>query len=308
MRIVLFLYLFILQGSLFAQITNTGNKIRILFIKQNYLSDEAIKMNFSIINMSGSEQTFILSDIFNQSISLELRTSQNELVSMYPEVEAQMNTAFANPSLYRRLMLTKGESYSKILDLRDFYPIDKQGTYYIKVNFYPNPDDKRKFYTSEFISFFHTPSTIVQRKINDTLTKRKLELQKISKLLPNEIIASLFDSQLLKDWEKFLLYIDFERLINSFDNYAQQYNKADNGISKLDIIEQFKRFLTTYWDIPIIAYDIKETIIKDDTAYVTIEVTESISYISRRLRYVFTLYKTGNNTWLIEDYSVLSLN
>lgn len=309
MRIILSIFsIMIIHNSLFAQMTHTGNRIKISFMKQNYFSDEAIEMSFSIMNINNSEQTFILSDVFNQSINFKLYTAKNELMTMYPEVEARMNTTFANPALYRKITLVKGESYSRIFNLRDFYAINKQGTFYIKVIFYPNPDNKAEFYESEMISFSHTPSPIIKQKIDKDSLLRKQELQKIMKLLPNEVIASLFESQLLKDWNKFLLHIDFERLINSFNNYAQQYKRAENGIFRLDIIEQFKRFLTSHWDIPLISYKIQETIIQDDIAYVTVNAVESIGFTTRKLRYNFTLYKTGNNTWLIEDYTVLSLN
>lgn len=285
-----------------------NNKIEISFIKQNYQGDESINIKFSIENTGTEESSFVLSDILDQSIDFELKTSRNEEIEVNHNTDVRLTGAFSNPSLYRNINLMPGESFSRMFDLRYLYNITTDETFYVKGIFFPDPDNKSVFITSDNTSFSHTPPLLVQQKISADLILRDQELKKLVTLLPSEIIQSFFDAQFVKDWSKFLLHIDAERLIQIFHNYSFQYNNSKDGTFKLELIENFKKFLTIHWNIPLIGYNIKETVIQGQQATVTVDATESIRFTSRKIRYVFTLYRSTQGSWLISDYTVLSLN
>lgn len=285
-----------------------GLLARISFVKQNYTGSEPIQLVLSVYNTNNKSVNIALSDTLNQTISFELRTTKNEIAPLKPSVDAQTRTIYANPSLYRYITLEPNEVFSRIFDLRDFFDITAFSSYYVKASFFPDPDNRAEFFESDYTVFTHIPPVSVQQEMVRVQTEREKILQEAKLLLPSESIADLFEAQAVKDWERFLVHIDAERLINSFDNYARQYNAAREGSFKLDILENFKRFLTAHWNSSLISYDVKETLIQENKAYVTVDAVEGIRFTSRRLRYNFVMYKNGAGQWLIEDYTVLALN
>lgn len=308
--VLLFFLTFIMTSSLHTQSTfdTNNNNIDISFIKQNYQGDESIGIAFSIENRGTEESSFVLSDVLDQSINFELKTSRNEVIAMNHNTDARLTGAFSNPALYRYINLMPGESFSRVFDLRDLYNISTYETFYVKGIFFPDPDNRSVFINSDNTSFSHTPPPLVQQKISEDLIKRTQELDRLATLLPNEIVQSFFEAQFVKDWGKFLLHIDAERLISIFYNYSIQYNNSTDGAFRLELLEKFKRFFTTHWDIPLVSYSINETIIKGQEATVTVDAMESIRFTNRQIRYVFTLYRNSAGKWLISSYTVLSLN
>lgn len=296
--------------SHYAQInfSSINNRVNLSFVKQNFQGDEAIEVQFSIRNIGSSESEFILSDILNQSIHFELKTSRNELVSYHARSQASVVGYFSNPALYRRITLLPGESFSRVFDLRDLYDLYTHETFYVKGIFYPDPDDRTQFVSSDLAYFTQVPPLLVQQYIVSDSIQRAQEIRALTKLSVDEVIGSFFEAQMEKDWEKFLLHIDSDRLIQSFQNYAVLYNGATDGVFKLELIERFKRFFTTHWDIPIIGYMVNEIVMRGDTATVEVDATESIHFTSRRIRYTFTLFRNTGGTWLITDYAVLMIN
>ncbi len=285
-----------------------NHKINLYFVKQNYVGDEAIEVKISIENASENEYSFELSDILLQSVEFELTTSQNEIIEIDPILEAKLKSTYANPSLYRTITLMPGEEFSRFFDLREFYDVRDFNTYYVKGIFYPDPYNKSVFVASDHVSFIHTPPVSVQQAIEVKAIERAQELIASAQLPPTEVIESFFESQLSKDWEKFLLHIDPNRLIYSFRNFSTQYDATMDASFKFEILERFKRFLTVHWDIPLVSYNIIDTTIKGDVAIVTVDAMESIRFTSRRIRYSFTLNRNFSGSWLISSYDVLALN
>ncbi|MGL4388366.1 MAG: hypothetical protein ACRCTJ_03115 [Brevinema sp.] len=304
-----FFFLFVIVN--YAQnTTDSLYSVQVSFIKQNYAGNEAIDACVKIFNKSNSPITFSLADDFlsHQSITFELRTSQNIIIPIKNNLQALIKLKASDPSQYREITLLQGESFSKIFNIRDFYDLSEAKTYYIEALFFPDPDNHSTPYRSSFASFSQSVPSVVQEAILKETLIQTAKFKELSRLLPNEIIMSFFNSQMEKNWELFLLHIDPERLIYSFPNFAKQYDQATSGVFKLEIIDQFKRFFSTHWNIPLTSYKITRTIIEDDSATVTVDAIESIRFTNRRLRYTFTLYRTGQNSWLIENYLVLSLN
>ncbi|MGL5956940.1 MAG: hypothetical protein ACRC0X_10165 [Brevinema sp.] len=282
--------------------------VSISFVKQNYQAYEPIQLELFIKNQDTKEQSFVLSDILAQSIHFELRTSRNELLAINPKVAQQLTGIFSTPELYRTITLMPQESFSRLFDLRELYNITQYDTFYLKGIFYPDPDNRQVQAVSDYTAFSHTPSSVILQQIVTDSIERNQDLSILSTLLPNEIIQSFFESLFAKDWEKFLLHINTEQLLQSFQNYATQYNQSNDATFKLELLKQFQRFLTVHWNIPLTSYNITQTTIQENTAYVTVDALESIRFTSRRIRYTFVLYRSVSGYWLISDYTVLALN
>ncbi len=300
---MLLILMVLITAPAFAQLSTC-----ISFVKQNYQANEPIQLEFEIINQGVEEQSFILSDVLPQSIRFELKSSRNESIPMSRRNIIEYTEVYANPALYRTITLLPNESFGVLFNLRNLYDITAYETYYIRSTFYPNPDNRADFVESDYTSFSHTPSPLVIQTIVEESIIRQNQIMALSRMLPSEIIASFFNAQFERDWDKFLLHISLSQLIQSFHNFSVPYDRSTDSAFKLELIEQFKRFLTVHWDMPITSYNIVETIIRDDTATVTVDAVESIGFTSRRLRYYFTLLRSASGAWLISDYSVLALN
>lgn len=301
-----FFLFFFFTSSLFAQ--NKALLTSISIYKQNFTGDEPVRVNVYIANSGTREESFSLSDAAYQSISFDLRTAANEPIELRPAVDARMRTVYSNPNLYRTLTLMPGESYSASFDLRDYFNITANGAYYIRARFYPDPDNRALVFDSEYAAFTHTPPDTVRRALDVKAQQRVRALETAKAFLPNEAVQDLFEAQMAKDWERFLLHIDAERLINAFPVYADQYNASTDGAFRLDLLEQFRRFLTVHWNLSLTGYEITETRITKETAEVTADAYESVRISQRRIRYNFRLYRNGEGRWLIDNYEVLALN
>lgn len=308
MRIIFSFLIFMSTYSLYAQTNLKNYNIGLSFLKQNYQADEPVMVQLSIENIGNIGNTFILSDVLEQSIGFELKTSRNELLPLNSDTDIHLTGLFSNPALYRDISLMPSESFSRMFDLREFYDIKAYEIFYLKGIFYPDPDNNAVFVESEYTSFSHSPPSLVLQSILDRSIKRSEKIDLLSKLLPSEVVQNLFEAQFTKDWEKFLMLINAERLLNSFQNYAVQYNESTDGAFRLELVEKFKRFLTVHWNIPLVSYEILDTHIQGNTAYVTVDALESIRFTTRKIRYTFTLHRTISGSWLIVDYEVLSLN
>ncbi|MGL5721293.1 MAG: hypothetical protein ACRCY4_02705 [Brevinema sp.] len=303
---VLFFLIFAVSSALYSQ--SSPIQVRISLFKQTFSSDEPLKAYVSFYNQSIEEQQFDLSDVLFQSLVFDLRSSANETIPLRPEMDALARTTYSNPSLYRRMRLAPGESFTFTSDLRTYFDVPKSGSYYVRARFYPDPDNRSDEYFSEYFSFAQTPPAPVMQRINQEQTRRAAALEEARQFLPGEVIQDLFEAQLKKDWERFLVHIDAEQLINAFDQYARQYNASIDGTFRLDLLEQFKRFLTSHWNIHLAGYEIRETIIRRDTATVEADAFERIRTQTRRIRYSFELSRNGQGQWRIDNYVVLAVN
>ncbi|MGL5254335.1 MAG: hypothetical protein ACRC9L_05025 [Brevinema sp.] len=303
---VLFLLIFAVSSALYAK--SSPIQVRISLFKQTFSSDEPLKAYVSFYNQSTTDQQFFLSDVLFQSLVFDLRSSANEIVPLRPEMDALARTTYSNPALYRRIRLAPGESFSFTSDLREYFNVPKSGSYYVRARFYPDPDNRSDEFFSEYFSFAQTPPAPVMQRINQEQIRRSKTLEEARQFLPGEVIQDLFEAQMKKDWERFLVHIDAEQLINAFDQYANQYNTSIDGTFRLDLLEQFKRFLTSHWNIPLSSYEIRETIIKRDTATVEADALERVRTQTRRIRYSFELSRNGQGQWVIDNYIVLAVN
>lgn len=291
-----------------AQHAHDNLDITLSFVKQNYQANEPINLTLAIHNNSDREQSFVLSDILLQTLHFDLRTSRNEVLPITHQTELVLTEIYSNPAFYRTVTLMPNESFSRLFDLRDVYTISTYETFYVKGIFYPDPDNRADSIMSDYTTFSHTPSPLMLRAIVDDSIKRNEEISMLHQLLPNEIVQSFFEAQFSKDWEKFLLHIDSERLLQSFENYAVQYNQSIDAHFKLELLKEFEKFFTIHWNLPLTSYNITETIIHGNTSHVVVDAYESIRYTHRRIRYTFTLYRSNSGAWLISDYTVLALN
>jgi hypothetical protein len=280
-------------------------KITFDFDSSTYRLGFPVYVNVKIINTGERDEIIKLSPFDFESFYFLVRTPENDVLDLKDEYKLITREYKGTPEMYKEILLSPGESISRRIDLAKCYDFRKAGFYYIKVYFYPDPDVKVDFFTSDDYKILLKPPLVVESEIVKENLERKEEFQKLKLLPPYEVVDNLIDAKMKKDWERFLFHFDLERLILSFQNYATAYQNARTGRYKLEILEDFKRYLTVHWQDRILSYKILESYIKEGEATVDADVEYKVRQLSYVLRYTFKLYRNYENQWKVYDYTVL---
>ncbi|MCX7820100.1 MAG: hypothetical protein N2258_00300 [Brevinematales bacterium] len=275
------------------------------FEKTSFRLNSPMNIEIKIINTSQERKIIKLSPLDYESFHFYVRTIENELLDYKDDYRLKTKEIISSADDVKEVLLFPGESISRIVDLDGIFDFRKVGFYYLKVNYYPDPENKLSFYESENYKFLIKPPLNVEdnlKKVEDTKQKR---IDIIKKSPPYEIVEDLIDAKMKKDWDRFLVYFDLERLIYSFQNFGSAYENAKTGKHKFEILEDFRRYLTTHWQDRILSYKILEAYIKEGNATVDADVEFKVRNLSYVLRYTFKFYKNSDNEWKIYDYTVL---
>jgi hypothetical protein len=236
-----------------------------------------------------------------------MKTPRNEDVSLLDAFQVEMKNYVSPSGDLREITLMPQEQFSRIIDITKWFDISESGYYYIKGIFYPNPDRKNDSIESFNYKIFIKPPLIIEKQISVEEQERQAEFENIKKLPPYDVIDDFLDAKMKKDWERFLMHIDAERLIKSFTEYYNAYQNARSGSYQLQVIDNFKKYLTVYWQDRILSYRILESHIMENNATVVADVDFKVNLITYSLRYTFSLYKNHQGQWLVYDYSALKV-
>ncbi|MEJ5285050.1 MAG: hypothetical protein ACP5Q5_08440 [Brevinematia bacterium] len=280
-------------------------KLMIDFEKTTFRLNSPINIEIKIMNNSQEKKLIKLSPLDYESFYFYLRTSENELLDYKDEYRLKTKEIVSSLDDVKEVILFPGESITRVVNLDEIFDFRKTGFYYLKVNYYPEPENRLSYYETENYKFLVRPPLVVEddlRKVEDSRQKR---IDVIKKGPPYEIVEDLIDAKMKKDWDRFLVYFDLERLIYSFQNFSSAYENAKTGKHKFEILEDFRRYLTTHWQDRILSYKVLEAYIKGENATVDADVEFKVRNLSYVLRYTFKFYKNANNEWKIYDYTVL---
>jgi hypothetical protein len=282
-------------------------QVGLQFYRETYRLNEPIPVQINVINNSSSPVKFFVSPLIYESFFFNLKTPKNEDVSLLDNFQIEMKNSASSSGDFRQITLMPQEEFSRIIDITKWFDINESGYYYIRGIFYPDPDRKSESMESFNYKIFIKPPLVVEKEISGEELERQKEFENIKKLPPYDVIDDFLDAKMKKDWERFLFHIDATRLIKSFDDYYNAYQNARSGTYQLQVIDDFKKYLTVYWQDRILGYRILESHIKENDATVIAEVDFKVRLVTYTLRYTFSLYKNHLNQWLIYDYSALKV-
>jgi hypothetical protein len=281
--------------------------VELKFFQQTYHLNEPINVIININNNSQSPVSFSVSPQIYESLFFVLRTPQNEELQVIDSFQAEMRDNAASSGDYREIVLLPNESFSRVIDITKWFDIRESGYYYIKGIFYPNPDLKNESIESFNYKILIKPPALIENNLTMEQQQKADEIEKSRSLPPYDVINDLLDAKMKKDWDRFLVHIDAERLIASFDDFNNAYENARTGRYKLEVLDDFKRYLTVYWQDRILSYKVTESNIKEDNATVTCEVDYQINRLNYSFRYIFYLYKDHLTHWLVYDYTAFKI-
>ena len=301
MKRIAFLIIFFALGSLYGA---DGVKVELQFFTQTYRLNDPIPVLVNVVNTSKEKFHFDVSSLIYETFFFEVKTPKNEDIVINDLFQIEMKNNYSSSEDYRDITLNSGESFSKTIDINQWYQIKDSGYYFIKGVFYPNPDDKSKKLESVYYKILVKPPLMIESELLKEEQAKTLKLQQVKMLPPYEVVADMIDAKMKKDWNRFLVHIDAERLIQSFDNFWIEYKNAKTGQYALEVIERFKQYLTVYWQDVVESYTINKSTIEGDKAQIECDVTYVLRNVTYVARYTFILYKNHNSEWLVENYIV----
>ncbi len=282
-------------------------KVTINFDETTFRLNSDIFIDVKIINNSKERKIIKLSPLDYESFYFFLRTSENEVIDYKDAYKLKTTEVISSINDIKEIILDPDESITRKINLDEIFDFRKTGFYYIKVNYYPEPENKLFFYESENYKFLVKSPIIVNQMEKEFENKKTKKIEEVKKLPPYEIVDDLLDAKMKKDWDRFLYYFDLEKLIYSFQNFGKMYENAKTGKRKFEVLEDFRRYLTVHWQDRILSYQILEAYVKSDEATVDADVEYKVRNLSYILRYTFKFYKNSENEWKIYDYTVLRI-
>jgi hypothetical protein len=282
-------------------------KVELQFFQQTYRLNEPINVTIQVVNVSPSRISFQVSSLIYETFFFDIRTPRSETVNPLDTFEVLMKNRASSSGDFRDIVLEPQEAFSKVIDVTQWFDFKESGYYFIRGLFHANPDKQADQQSSIDYKILVKPPLLVEKKLSEDEKERIVQLEDAKKLPPYEVIDDLLDAKMKKDWERFQVHIDPERLIKAFQDYNNDYENARSGKYKLDVLEGFKRYLTQHWQDRIDRYSIGASQIQDGKATVECDVDFATRTSKYGLRYTFSLYRNHLGQWLVYDYTVLKI-
>lgn len=292
------------QAAAEVQVNRSGVQVELQFYTQSFRLNEPVQVTLNVINVSDQEVRFKISSLVYETFFFVMRTPRNEEIPLQDRFQVEKKEHRSSAGDFREVRLMPGESFSRKVDVSEWFDIREPGYYYLKGVFMPDPDKPETRVESFDYKILLKPPAVVEIKQKEEDQRQSEAIEQAKALPPYDAIVDFLDAKMKKDWTRFLSHIDAERLIRSFETYYKAWDSARSGRYKLEVVDEFRRYLTTYWQDRILRYEIQETVIKQDKAQVTAEVEYKVRNTSYVHRYDFYLYKNHANQWLIYDYVV----
>jgi len=295
--------------------TSNGENLEVIikfFNQKIYYLNSPIIVEFKIINRSPDPYLFIASYNKIFTFDFEIKTIAHQ--SIEHSIEYTVQRYQFQPVLNDEITLKQNEIYGVRIDISRWFNFQKPGEYIIKGLFYPNliTDQDKKVISSSnelFLDLYPAYTEEVLEKVREEKVK-KLEAQSLP---PYEVIDFILKALIEKDFEKYFLYIKFEKFIMQFENARQKYLNASDE-KKPEVIEEFKAYLKSeneleeipFSDTIPIDYDIKKTVIEKRDATVTVIETFKFGRLVEKKLYTYYLHKYGD-LWLVNNYDVVNI-
>ncbi|MCX8028604.1 MAG: hypothetical protein N2712_01230 [Brevinematales bacterium] len=276
------------------------------FEYETYRLLEEMPVIFTVRNVGFSDEEFFVYDDILKTFFIEVRTDKNDVVEY--SYDFLIKHDFFNLNVSKRsILLKRNQSFSVRIDISKIFDISKQGVYYIRGIFSPDGTaDKKDGKSTDFYKLIVKPPKKVEEIVSKVDAEYLSLQQELYNLPPYEVVRRMLDAKYRRDAREFVIYFDFDKLINIFPSFSKRYNESKTASEKAKVIEKFKDYLTTYWEDQILSFAIVRTEIEGDKAVVVADVDYRLRNTSYRLRYSYELFRTYDNRWLIYSYDVVN--
>ncbi len=300
------------SGTNSGQTTDIGVSIK-YYNKQMYFVNRPIIVEFQIVNRGFPPYLFITSYNKMFTFDFEILTPTHQGVDHSREYTVR--TTQFEPILNDEITLKNNEEYGVRIDISRWFDLNKPGEYLIKGVFYPHlktgADDDIRIYTEN--ELFLTLNPPFEKQVQQARELEEIKKMKAESLPPYDVIKALLQAIQARDYEKYFLFIKFDKFILQFSRAREKYIAA-HDIDKPAVIEEFKLYLkglNRLEEVPFSEtipadFDIEKTVIEKRNATVTVIETFKYLQLVEKKRYTYYLHLYGDK-WLLESYSVVNI-
>ncbi len=281
--------------------------------KQMYFVNRPIIVEFQIVNRGYSPFLFITS--YNKMFTFDFEILKPTHREVAHSREYTVRTTQFEPILNDEIALKNNEEYGVRIDISRWFDLNEPGEYLIKGVFYPHlktgADDDIRIYTEN--ELFLTLNPPFEEQVQKARELEEIKKMKAENLPPYDVIKALLQALQTRDYERYFLYIKFDKFILQFSRAREKYIAA-HDIDKPAVIGEFKQYLeglNRLEEVPFSEtipadFDIEKTVIEKRNATVTVIETFKYLQLVEKKRYTYYLHLYGDK-WLLESYSVVNI-
>lgn len=306
MRTFSFLILFLCRSLLaYPEVDARGNysenflglqgKVSIKLNSMNYKPDDDIWVDITVKNY-GNEVIRFYPTTENLRTYQFVITDENDEVLPPRETlrleelkSAKIKHFNLSGDKVKEIIIHKGESFTKRLNLTDYYEFQLGKKYFVTSYFYPNYlEDRDSFAKSENQSIF-----MVEKKKEERAFKRIQENDVVKDgLSPEEVIFLFLGAELKKNWGNYFKYIYFPEYILAYNKFSSEYVAADPSTKDI-VVDEFKRYLSENRSGKLTYYKVLSTEMPGaGIARVNVHVERELKRLPSKFEYQYTLKKT----------------
>lgn len=279
------------------------------FDKKIYYTDSPVKIKIEIINNSPDTFRFKLSDLKCYNFQFEVKTLTNRKLKYSKEFIMDRGTN--QQVFFREMSLEPGEIYSIITNLTDFSAIEEGGVYILHLNFYPElyKNDNSQTMISNNLTLNIRPASSTS-KIQDLIDYETGEIIKANPIPPDEVVEYILVARQKSQWNKFLLYIDLEKLFLRSPINAERYRRLSEKARLIEIEDYKNQLLSQVVDTDIVllpqSFEILKTSYTEHNAEVKVRESFQHSGFIEIKEYTYYLER-DDNIWYITNYEVRNI-
>ncbi len=268
-----------------------------------FTGDEKVKLSMAVTNTKMKSATFKAYDMDYTTFQPVVYTTEGrEADILIPYRLKQRDTREAVSGLVPRIIqLGPGETMTRVVDLRKIYKLEAGREYRVRMFFFPDATADDAVRSENTLSF--KVAGLEQFRLADGTTgvMRSGVREKRHGVSPREVVMLFLNAEKERNWDNYFRYVKLESYVESFLNFARNYNLADD-VEKLKVLDDFATFLKTERPDRLIDYSVRdESVIGGrDVAYVNALVSRYNPRYTLRFQYKYTLEKF-RDSWLITD-------
>ncbi|MCP5500288.1 MAG: hypothetical protein H7A25_10325 [Leptospiraceae bacterium] len=203
----------------------------------------------------------------------------------------------------KEILIHPGESFTRRLNLSNYYDFETGKKYYVRGFFYPNyTEDRNSLLKSDNQSYF----TVFPNKKEKSEKPFYTTSQNAEELSPEEIIYLFLGAELKGNWTYYFKYIHFSEFIMSYTGFAGEYSKAES-YNRPAIVDEFKRYLSESRNGKLKHYQVQKVrYLSSNLSRVVVYVERSVNRVIKKFEYVYTLRKVDSSPrglWKITNLS-----
>lgn len=192
----------------------------------------------------------------------------------------------------KEIIIHKGESFTKKINLKEYYDFEPGKKYYVTGFFYPNfLEDNTVSLKTENNSIF-----VIEKKKSEVLSRKMESAESLQMgLTPEEVIQLFLGAEMKKNWDNYFKYLYLPEFIHAYPKFSKEYADSDSDYQAL-VLEEFKKYLMdsvsgklTYYKI------IKRDQSNSGLARVSVYVERELNRYPSKYEYIYTL-KKGDDT------------